>query len=290
MLTGAGHEVLADPLVETDGLSLSEAVDAAAELAPELLVLDYVERDALSVKTMQQAREKAEFLKCIFVLAGEADRDHLIMAMNEGASALATSPVKETSFLNYVNRALSARRREMETAEEAERCRRLVDQERNCSLEQTAEIALLKRRLKNSDRLVNHLLATLGADRNHWTVLLVSDSAYQLDRFRKPLEDHNFTVTTAADGQAGLEKAQAERPRIIVSDLEMPGLNGLQLCKAVKNDASLNPNHFIIATADEGRINEIMRPENAVDDCLVKPKNPEDFQAFIARIGLGVLV
>ena len=55
-------------------------------------------------------------------------------------------------------------------------------------------------------------------------VLLITDSAYQLDRFRKILVDHNFQVLSAKNGTQGLETARIEHPRIIVSDLEMPGL------------------------------------------------------------------
>ena len=120
-------------------------------------------------------------------------------------------------------------------------------------------------------------------------VLLVSDSAYQLDLFRKHLEDLNFEVIMAGDGRQGLEKARLEHPRIIVSDLEMPGLNGVELCLAVKNDESLGPNHFIICTANQGRVLEVLKPENKVDDCLVKPGQGDEFQAFTARVALGLL-
>ena len=89
---------------------------------------------------------------------------------------------------------------------------------------------------------------------DYWKVLVVSDSAYQVDVFRHALEGANFHVSVAGDGRAGLEAIRRENPRIIISDLEMPGMNGIELCRAVKRETGIAPNHFIICTANEKKV------------------------------------
>jgi CheY-like chemotaxis protein len=269
-------------------MGVLELVETIVSAAPELAVMDYLPTDSFSVKVMQQCRGRGDFIKFIFLVRLEVGLDHLVLAVNEGAGALLTIPIREEALLNYVNRALTQRKAEKAQEEQLARCEQLMAKERNGAAEQSAELSQLKRSQSLNHRLINHLLATTTA-RKKPKVLLVSDSTYQLDLFRKHLEDLNFQVATAADGAQGLEKARQEHPRIIVSDLEMPGLNGIELCLAVKNDETMGPNHFIICTANEGRIREVLKPENKVDDCLVKPGKGDEFQAFTARVALGLL-
>ncbi|MEW6266191.1 MAG: response regulator [Thermodesulfobacteriota bacterium] len=283
------HETLTEPGSVSPVLNPEKLAEEILARKPDLVILDYLAEDALSVKAMQMVRDKMPLIKFIFVLADEPPLAHLVLALNEGAAAFLAPPVARGALDNYVTRALSRQREEKANQEEIERCRRTADEEKACSLEQSLTIAKQTRVLRQYSLLVNHLLAAPPA-RPDRKVLVVSDSTYQIDLFRRHLEEANFQVLTAKDGQAGLETAHREHPRIIVSDLEMPNLNGLELCRAVKNDKALVPNHFIICTANEKKIEEVLRPEHLVDDCLLKPSRPEDFQEFTARVALGLLV
>jgi DNA-binding response OmpR family regulator len=289
-LTSAGHEAIVEQTTETDSLSVAEVVDAVKEHQPHAAILELDTRDALSVKAMQQARDEAPFLEFIFLVDQSPDLRHIIMAMNEGASAVLPFSVQPAALINYLNRSLNRKKRAEEHALEIERCRNLIEREKTCSGEQLTEITSLKRLIRRQDKLINYLLARMETRPRKWKVLLVSDSAYQLERLSRPLTEHHFDVVTAPDGQQGLEAARREHPRVIISDLEMPGMNGLELCRAVKNDDTLGPNHFIISTANEERIKEIMKPEYMVDDCLPKPSSPDDFTTFIARMALGLIL
>jgi CheY-like chemotaxis protein len=289
ILEAEGHQVVIGQDSGEEPLDQAQRAVRLLESKPDVAVVGYQAEDALSVKVMQETRTRDPYLKFIFVLSGPVEPEHLVMAVNEGAAAFLTAALSSGALLNFVARAEAKKKREMDRDAEVDRCRDIIEKEKVCSLEQASQIARNRRLLQASQRLINHLLAA-SIPRNPRVVLLVSDSTFQLDLFRKSLEDHNFRVVTAANGSKGLEAAREHHPRIIVSDLEMPGLSGLELCRAVKNDETLSPNHFIVFTANERRMDEILRPENKVDDCLIKPSRSEDYQAFVARVALGIMV
>ena len=285
LLESEGHEVVADPTSQGD--DARKLADEILLNRPELAIMDYVAEDAVSVKAMQQVHAKSPFVGFVFLLRDDPGCEHVILAVNEGAAALLTVPVAQGALVNYVARALAKRQVEMTKAEELERYRELMDKEKAWSMEQATHVNSLKSTLNWTYRTINHILAVANI-RPKPTVLLVSDSAYQVELLRKHLDEHNFHVVTASDGDKGLEAARAEKPRVIVADLEMPGLNGVELCRAVKNDDSLSPNHFIISTASRDKMEAARRPENKVDDCLRKPTRAEEFQEFVARVAMGL--
>ena len=286
-LSKAGHEIVSavDESAGGDESVLSARGIIAGKV--ELAIMDYLPEDAVSVKVMQQVRGEAPFTGFLFIMPPDAEREHMILALNEGASALLARPVREMALLNYVNRTLANQKEAAARWEEVERCQSIIEKEKSCVLDQAESISEQKRLLRSLFRLVDGLLAGLP-DKNR-KVLVVSDSGYQLDMFKRHLEDRRFQVITAMDGEKGLETAKAEKPKIIVSDLEMPGMTGLEFCRAVKNLESLAPNYFIICTANEDKIKTVMSPEYKVDDCLIKPSAAEDFQEFAARVALGLL-
>ncbi|MFH1134482.1 MAG: response regulator [Pseudomonadota bacterium] len=286
-LGNAGHETAA---LGQAGPNPGDAASLAREVAAakaDLVVMDYLAEDAFSVKVMQGVRTENPFIGFIFLMPANAEREHMILALNEGASALLSRPLRPAALVNYVNRSLVSRKEAITRLEEVERCQTLIEREKSCVMGQAETLSDQKRLLRNLCRLVDGLL--YGLPDNNRKVLVVSDSAYQVDLFRRHLEERRFQVLTAADGEKGLEAAKAEKPRIIVSDLEMPGLGGLEFCRAVKNLDYLAPNYFVICTANENKVKAVMSPENKVDDCLVKPGRVEDFQEFVARVALGLL-
>lgn len=78
-------------------------------------------------------------------------------------------------------------------------------------------------------------------------VLVVEDSATQRRLIKSLLEKAGYRVNVAHDGREGLESVRAERPELIVTDLEMPEMNGLELVRAIKHEFSDLP--VVLATA-----------------------------------------
>ncbi|MBF0529753.1 MAG: response regulator [Deltaproteobacteria bacterium] len=287
-LLAAKYEVITGAKIDPSSDPVTMAEDILTQ-NPAVVILDYLPEDAWSVKLLQTVRIKNALIKFIFMVDSHLPASHVLMAMNEGASSMLTLPVTQEALNVYVTRALARRQEEKALAEELDQCHKLIEREKTTCEGLTVEKIDQKRFIREYVRLVNVLLAGTVA-KGKRKILLVSDSSYQLDRFRKHLEDADFLVITALDGNKGLETARQEHPRIIVSDLEMPGMNGLEFCLAVKNDETIGPNHFIICTANQDKVSQVLKPEHKVDDCLIKPGRPEDFQEFTARVALGLLV
>ncbi|NMO16753.1 response regulator [Pyxidicoccus fallax] len=74
---------------------------------------------------------------------------------------------------------------------------------------------------------------------SHPRVLLVDDDGDLLEVYTLVLEDMGCVVTTARDGQEGLARALAQRPDLIITDLNMPRMNGLELCQRLREDEFL---------------------------------------------------
>ncbi len=77
---------------------------------------------------------------------------------------------------------------------------------------------------------------TLSKKNSKKTILLVEDSITQVESIRAVLEQNGMNIICAYDGLNGLRKAQEIHPDLIVMDVNMPGLNGFQVVRALKND------------------------------------------------------
>lgn len=266
-----------------------DLVDLIINQDAALVIMDFFLEDALSVKVMQSVRDRQPFTKFIFVLDDKTTAEDMTHAMNEGASALLPLPLTIEAATHHINRSVLNRNKEKAAAEELDRSRRLINTEDSRTEKIVSELARTKRLLSLNYRLINRLLAQRAPGGKKKKLLLVSDSAYQLDRLRSSLESADFKIVSAKDGNEGLKTARAEKPDIIVSDLEMPGLSGVELCKAVKEEEGLSNSYFVICTANGEKIEQVLSPENKVDDCLLKPGRAEEFDEFTARVALGIL-
>jgi CheY-like chemotaxis protein len=81
------------------------------------------------------------------------------------------------------------------------------------------------------------------------TILVVDDEFDILTVWRLLLERHGYTVMTASNGAAALEKIRSMRPDVIVSDCMMPIMSGLQLCAALYADTNLRDIPIILCSA-----------------------------------------
>jgi PAS domain S-box-containing protein len=87
-------------------------------------------------------------------------------------------------------------------------------------------------------------------------ILLVDDDPLQLKLHRLQLEERGFLVRTAADAVQALIAARDETPDAIVSDLVMPGMDGMDLCRSVRSDPGLSHVPFILTTASGSSVEE----------------------------------
>ena len=103
-------------------------------------------------------------------------------------------------------------------------------------------------------------------------------------KFRKA----GFDVTTAADGQAAWEIIQQARPQVVISDLQMPRMDGLGLVQKMRSDPVFQSVPVILLTAKGFELNaEELRDEFGVQAVICKPFSPRQLLALVQSL-LGV--
>jgi two-component system response regulator RegX3 len=109
-------------------------------------------------------------------------------------------------------------------------------------------------------------------------ILLIDDERKLTDPLRSSFERANYDVTVANDGHAGLSLAMVENPDVIVLDVMMPGLDGWQVCRAIRQH-SATP--IIMLTALDDSMDRIKGLELGADDYLVKPFSYKELEAHV---------
>jgi len=111
-------------------------------------------------------------------------------------------------------------------------------------------------------------------------ILLVDDDASLLDALSLAFEDAGHEVLTAPDGLRGLEVVRSARPAAVVSDVNMPGLDGFSLCKKLRAAGDTVP--LVLLTSRDNDIDEALGLELGADDYVAKPFST---RVLLARIG-----
>jgi DNA-binding response OmpR family regulator len=112
-------------------------------------------------------------------------------------------------------------------------------------------------------------------------IILVDDEADIIKLLTYNLLQEGFLIDSAFDGLTALEKIQNKQYDLLVLDLLLPKINGLELCRRIKNDPSTNSLPIIILSAKDGEIDKILGLEMGADDYITKPFSPRE---LIARI------
>jgi len=105
-------------------------------------------------------------------------------------------------------------------------------------------------------------------------VLIAEDSRIQAKMLEKKLLDAGYQVRVAEDGSVAWEMLRAERPTLIISDIEMPNMTGYELCSAVKDDAELKTIPFILLSTLSEPQDIIRGLHCGADNYVTKPYNP----------------
>lgn len=98
------------------------------------------------------------------------------------------------------------------------------------------------------------------------------------------LEEEGYEVALAVDGKDGLAKARAAAPELIVSDYEMPELDGPGFCRALKADPMLRAIPVVMLTTLGAVESKVIGLDSGADDYIQKPQSPQDVQEIFARI------
>jgi len=104
-------------------------------------------------------------------------------------------------------------------------------------------------------------------------VLLVDDEAFNLDFLQQALEDENYELIVAVNGQEALGKIKSEQPDLVLLDLMMPILDGFEVLQKVKEDDMLRDIPIIIISAEHDSKSVVKGIKQGAEDYLTKPLN-----------------
>jgi two-component system phosphate regulon response regulator PhoB len=124
-------------------------------------------------------------------------------------------------------------------------------------------------------------------------ILIIEDEQDVIDLLTLHLQKAGYSVTTATDGAAGLRKAREEPPALIILDLMLPRMSGLEVCKLLKTGPDTQDVPVIMLTAKAEEVDRIVGLEFGADDYVTKPFSPRELVLrvnAILRRGKGEVV
>lgn len=117
-------------------------------------------------------------------------------------------------------------------------------------------------------------------------VLVIDDSYFFRHQIKRTLEAEGFSVVLAEDGMTGLELVDKEKPDLVLLDVEMPGISGFDVCRALREEQGNMLIPIIMITSKDALDDKLIGLELGADDYLTKPFNERE---LISRIRNTVL-
>lgn len=115
-------------------------------------------------------------------------------------------------------------------------------------------------------------------------VLVIDDQPATVDILSRLLARHGYAVSGAPDGEAGLRAVRCEGPDVILLDVSMPGLSGLEVCRRLKREASTRFIPVVLVTGRQDSRLQVEAAEAGADDVLAKPVEPEQLLARVRSL------
>jgi len=113
-------------------------------------------------------------------------------------------------------------------------------------------------------------------------ILIVDDDAELRETVSILLEREQFVPLQAVDGQSGLDKALALKPNLMLVDLRLPGMSGVELCKQLRANRVATP--IIVLSAIRDEVDKVLLLEIGADDYVVKPFGTRELLARIRAV------
>lgn len=108
------------------------------------------------------------------------------------------------------------------------------------------------------------------------SILVADDEADVLNLVSSNLKNAGFIVIKAEDGESALNAARSQSPSLIVLDLMLPGMSGLEVCKVLKGDKATAKIPIVMLTAKAEEVDRILGLELGADDYITKPFSPRE--------------
>jgi DNA-binding response OmpR family regulator len=151
-------------------------------------------------------------------------------------------------------------------------------------------VALQGELMPKNDRLALRLVSSLahrGDDCRQMstrTILVIEDEKDLANLVQRRLQQEGFDVIVATDGNSGLRAAKEQNPDLVVLDINMPGLDGLQVCRELRSEPRYAKLPILILSARASAADRVAGLELGADDYLVKPFLPRELVARVNAI------
>lgn len=113
-------------------------------------------------------------------------------------------------------------------------------------------------------------------------ILIIEDDADITNLLRINLQDMGYEVTLAHDGKSGLEKATSSKHDLIILDIMLPGIDGLEICRRVRSAAVYTP--IMMLTCRSSELDRVLGLELGADDYLTKPFSIMELMARVKAL------
>jgi two-component system alkaline phosphatase synthesis response regulator PhoP len=115
-------------------------------------------------------------------------------------------------------------------------------------------------------------------------VLVVEDEKDIRTLVRYNLETEGFAVLEADEGELALALVRRERPALVVLDIMLPGMSGLEICRALREDEETRTVPIMMLTAKAAEVDKVVGLEMGADDYVTKPFSPREFLARVKAV------
>ena len=116
------------------------------------------------------------------------------------------------------------------------------------------------------------------------SILVVEDETDIRELVRFNLEQEGFSVVAVEDGERALSALRKQRPALVILDLMLPGMTGLDVCRRIRSDAAVATLPIVILTAKAGEADRIVGLELGADDYVTKPFSPRELVARVRAV------
>ncbi len=113
------------------------------------------------------------------------------------------------------------------------------------------------------------------------TVVLIEDEESIADLVRMYFEQEGFRLVHAADGERGLDAVRDRNPRVILLDLGLPGMDGIEVCRRIR---AISDVPVIMLTARDSEVDKVVGLEIGADDYVTKPFSPRELVARVKAV------
>jgi two-component system alkaline phosphatase synthesis response regulator PhoP len=122
---------------------------------------------------------------------------------------------------------------------------------------------------------------TVAAAETKQTILVVDDNRDNIEILRAFLESRGYVVAEAPDGRSALARLDELKPDLVLLDVMMPGMDGWQVCRTIKNHPELGTTKVVMVTAKGAFEDKLDGLRSGADDYVVKPV---DFKELLEKV------